>query len=215
MGHTHKTVRGEKSWQHHTAQNSNTFLTGSGISLSFTLPPSKTLLGRSRVWLYLWRGTAWLLIALAVTGAALAVGVGLGAALGLAGAPGATAGMGQASCMCRRHRQAAAGRRSSCVSMLLVFFKVLPWGEPPSEPRSHRLSSMSTPSPAVQTQRKLQRPCHRVATKGAGWVYASQDTLIMVLLTLPSSSPSTEKHFSVKSLSLLAQWLRKLTITLK
>ena len=165
MGHARQIVKGEKSWQHQIAQNSNIFLTESWISLPFPLPPPSCPREELRVWLYLRRGTARLLVALAVTGAAFAVGVGLGAALGLAGAPGAAAGMGQASCVCRRYRQAAAGRQSSRVSMLLVFFKVLPGGEPPSEPCSHWLSSVSTPSPAAQTQQKLQRLCHSIATK--------------------------------------------------
>lgn len=77
--------------------------------------------------LYLWRGTARLLVALAVAGAALAVGVGLGAALGLAGAAGAAAGMGQAGGVCRWHGQAAAGTRSS-LSALLAFCKCCPGG---------------------------------------------------------------------------------------
>lgn len=137
MGHTHKTVKRERSWQHQTAQNSNILLSGSRISLPPRLSPASPHWAGAESCLYLWRGTARLLVALAVAGAALAVGVGLGAALGLAGAPGATAGMGQAGCMCRRHRQAAAGRRASRVNMLLAFNKVLPWGQPPSEPCSH------------------------------------------------------------------------------
>lgn len=183
----------------------------------FHASPSKHPLWRSGVWLYLWRGTAWLLVALAVTGAALAVRVRLGAALGLTGAPGAATGMGQAGCVCCWHGQAAVGRRASRVSMLLVFFKVSPWGELLSEPSSHWLSAVSTPPLFLEFPLNQYRPSESssISTKGAHWVYASRNILIMVLITSPSPSPLNEKHFSVTSLSLLAQWLQILTITLQ
>lgn len=186
MGHTHKTVKGEKSRQHQTAQNSNIVLTGSGISLPSRLPPPSPRWAGGESRLYLWRGTARLLVALAVAGAALAVGVGLGAALGLAGAPGAAAGMGQAGCMCRRHRQAAAGRRSARVSMLLGFDKVSPRGEPPSEPCSHRLSPVSTPSAAAQTQWRLHRPCHQRTRLGLRFTGHADNGInnVTVIITL-------------------------------
>lgn len=123
------------------------------------LPSTPSLWGQQG-WPHLWGGTAGLLVALAVAGAALAVGVGLGAALGLAGAAGAAAGMGQARGVCHRPWQAAVGTRA--------FFSVLLAVCSPFTPNVLSVTSLSCSA----DPQELQWLCHQ------HWQAAVEDRIL-------------------------------------
>lgn len=149
MGHIRKTVKGEKGRQHQTAQNSNIFLTGSRISLPSTPPPPSSR----------WGGAESVALPLAWHCATPRC---TRCHWNCSRCQSRTRSCSRTHWSSRSRRwngpsqlrvppapAGCCGRRSSGVSMLLVFFKALPWGEPPSEPCSHQLPSVSPPSPAT------------------------------------------------------------------